>query len=50
MQEVERDLSAQVSSIINLADIEGYLRQKDDEATLVAIEAYRTQYGSKLVD
>lgn len=48
VQEVERDLSAKVGSIISLADIEGYLQQRGDENMLASVRAYRAQYGSAL--
>ena len=49
VQEVERDLLAQVSSIINLADIESYLQQQDDKDMLELVRDYRAEYGSKLI-
>jgi len=45
LQEVERDLSAQVASIISLCDIEQYLIDSGDSEVLANVQAYRAQYG-----
>ncbi|SFV88908.1 Orotate phosphoribosyltransferase [hydrothermal vent metagenome] len=45
IQEVEQDFGLSVLSIICLADIVDYLKQGDDPALIVRIEAYRHQYG-----
>ena len=46
IQEVERDFSTQVISIVSLADLITYLQDKPDMATsLQQITAYRKQYG-----
>ncbi|WP_411993357.1 orotate phosphoribosyltransferase [Agarivorans sp. DSG3-1] len=46
IQEVERDYSATVISIVKLADLITYLeKQGDNQTALKAVSAYREQYG-----
>lgn len=46
VQEVERDYSCKVYSIITMNDLITYLSEKEDmQAHLVAMQAYREQYG-----
>ncbi|MEE1676060.1 orotate phosphoribosyltransferase [Agarivorans aestuarii] len=46
IQEVERDYSATVISIVKLADLITYLEEQGDNQTaLAAVSAYREQYG-----
>ncbi|MCC5853305.1 MAG: orotate phosphoribosyltransferase [Alkalimonas sp.] len=46
IQEVERDFSTQVISIINLTDLISYLADQPQMAEhLAAVQAYRTEYG-----
>ncbi|GDY28277.1 orotate phosphoribosyltransferase [Agarivorans sp. Toyoura001] len=46
IQEVERDYSATVISIVKLADLITYLEeQSDNQTALEAVSAYREQYG-----
>ena len=45
VEEVERDLSAKVSSIISLDHIEKYLASSGDEALLSSVKGYRKQYA-----
>ncbi|WP_286233971.1 orotate phosphoribosyltransferase [Thalassotalea sediminis] len=46
IQEVERDFATKVVSIVTLGDLIQYLEEQADQQTsLAAIKAYRTQYG-----
>lgn len=45
IQEVERDFSIPVASIIALEDIINYVQQQGEQTLLEKIEAYRQQYG-----
>nr|WP_136250794.1 orotate phosphoribosyltransferase [Ningiella ruwaisensis] len=46
IQEVERDYSTQVFSIVTLTDVVEYLRtHQDSEALIASIDRYREQYG-----
>lgn len=46
IQEVERDYDATVISIVKLADLITYLEEQgDNQEALVAVRAYREQYG-----
>lgn len=46
IQEVEQDLGMRVISIVNLDDLQAYLKQLPDYAeALTAVEAYRARYG-----
>jgi orotate phosphoribosyltransferase len=47
VQEVERDLSAKVCSIVDLSDIVNYLESSSDHDVLDSVQAYRNRYGSK---
>jgi orotate phosphoribosyltransferase len=49
IQEVERDFTTKVISIISLPDLIGYLADKPEMAEhLAAVKAYRAQYGVKV--
>lgn len=45
IQEVERDFGIPVISIINLAQVVGYLEEQGDMSAVARVDAYRSQYG-----